>query len=414
MSNSAVTLQGNTRVLILGTLAFAVCFAGWSLFGPLAVYMKAEFNLSSSAVGLLLATPVLLGSIVRVPIGILTDEYGGRKIFSALMLFTFFPMFFATFVHSYPMLLLCGFFFGVAGASFAVGIPQISQWYPKEKQGLALGIYGVGNVGTALAVFGAPVIAESIGWNKVFIFYSFPLLGMAAIYWFFSADAPKPKNARPQTFSDKIKVYKSSHLIWVFSLFYFMTFGFFVCFALFLPSYLIDTFGVTPIKAGTFTSIFVFLATFVRILGGYLGDKFSGRNLLTILSLSLIGVLFYLNLNSSLTLGLAAFYCMACLLGIGNGVVFKLVAEYFPKDTGTVGGLVGAAGGLGGFFLPIAMGTIKDYTNNNSLGFIFISLVCLMCLSFMEKKTFRKSDSTITEKESTFTKVNKKSEPITL
>lgn len=414
MNNSVNTIHGNTRVLILATLAFAVCFAGWSLFSPLAVYMKAEFNLSSSAVGLLLATPVLLGSIVRVPIGILTDEFGGRKVFSALMLFTFFPMFFAGFVHSYLMLLVCGFFFGVAGASFAVGVPQVSQWYPKEKQGLALGIYGVGNVGSALAVFGAPFIAESVGWNWVFIFYSIPLLVMAAIYWFFSADAPKSENARRQTFNDKIKVYKSSHLVWVFSLFYFMTFGFFVCFALSLPSYLRDTFGVTPIKAGTLTSVFVFLATFVRILGGYLGDIFSGRNLLTILSLSLIGVLFYLNLNSSLILAVVSFYCMACLLGIGNGVVFKLVAEYFPKDTGTVGGMVGAAGGLGGFFLPIIMGTIRDYTNNNSLGFIFISLVCLMCLSFMEKKTFRKSVNTGAEEENTPANVNKKMEPITL
>lgn len=393
MNNSANALQGNTRVLILATLAFAVCFAGWSLFGSLAVYMKAEFNLSSSAVGLLLATPVLLGSIVRVPIGIMTDKYGGRKVFSALMLFTFFPMFFAGFVQSYLLLLVCGFFFGVAGASFAVGIPQVSQWYPREKQGLALGIYGVGNVGTALAVFGAPFIAESAGWNKAFIFYSIPLLLMAGIYWFFSADAPRPENVKPQTFNDKLKVYKSSHLIWVFSLFYFMTFGFFVCFALLLPSYLRDTFGVTPIKAGTLTSIFVFLATFTRILGGYLGDIFSGRNLLTILSLSLIGVLLYLNLNSSLILAVAAFYCMAGLLGIGNGVVFKLVAENFPKDTGTVGGVVGAAGGLGGFFLPIIMGTIRDYTNNNSLGFILISLVCLICLSFMEKKTFAKTDN---------------------
>ena len=312
------------------------------------------------------------------------------------------------------MLLVCGFFFGVAGASFAVGVPQVSQWYPKEKQGLSLGIYGVGNVGTALAVFGAPFIAESVGWNKVFIFYSIPLLFMAAIYWFFSADAPKPENVMPQTFNDKIKVYKSSHLVWVFSLFYFMTFGFFVCFALSLPSYLRETFGVTPIKAGTLTSVFVFLATFSRILGGYLGDIFSGRNLLIILSLSLIGVLFYLNLNSSLMLAVASFYCMAILLGIGNGVVFKLVAEYFPKDTGTVGGMVGAAGGLGGFFLPIIMGTIRDYTNNNSLGFIFISLVCLMCLSFMEKKTFRKSDNKGAEEENTPAEVNKKMEPITL
>jgi len=395
---------------MLATLAFAVCFAGWSLFGPLAVYIKAEFNLSSSTVGLLLATPVLLGSIVRVPIGILTDKYGGRKVFSALMLFTFFPMFFAGFAHSYLLLLVCGFFFGVAGASFAVGVPQVSQWYPKEKQGLSLGIFGVGNVGTALAVFGAPFIAESIGWNKAFICYSFPFLLMAVLYWFFSADAPKPENIKPQTLNDKLKVYKSSHLIWVFSLFYFMTFGFFVCFALMLPSYLRDTFDVTPVKAGTLTAVFVFLATFMRILGGYLGDIFSGRNLLTLLTLSLIGVLLYLNLNSSLIFALSAFYCMACLLGIGNGVVFKLVAEYFPNDTGTVGGMVGAAGGLGGFFLPIITGTIRDYTNNNSLGFIFISLVCLMCLSFMEKKTFTKSDNKTASEEEISTVIDNEME----
>ncbi|WP_347274197.1 MFS transporter [Candidatus Kuenenia sp.] len=384
----AEELKGNTRVLILATLAFAVSFAGWSLFAPLASYLKAEFNLSSTALGLLLAAPVLLGSIVRVPIGILTDKYGGRKVFSALMAVCFFPMFIAGFAHSYLFLLICGLFFGTIGASFAVGIPQVSQWYPKEKQGLALGIYGIGNVGSAAAVFGAPFIAESIGWNKAFIFYSIPLLLMAAIYWFFSADAPKPKTVKPKTLSDRLKVYKSSHLIWVFSLFYFMTFGFFVCFSLWLPSYLKESYNITPVKAGSFTSIFVFLATFSRILGGYLGDVFPGKRVLTILSLFLIGILIYLNLSSSLALTLVVFYCMAVCLGIGNGVVFKLVAEYFPKETGAVGGMVGAAGGLGGFFLPIILGTIRDYTNNNSLGFIFVSLVCLVCLSFMEEKTF--------------------------
>ena len=381
-------LKGNTRVLILATLAFAVSFAGWSLFAPLASYLKVVFDLSSTALGLLLAAPVLLGSIVRVPIGILTDKYGGRKVFSALMAVCFFPMFIAGFAHSYLFLLICGLFFGAVGASFAVGIPQVSQWYPKEKQGLALGIYGIGNVGSAAAVFGAPFIAESVGWNKAFIFYSIPLLLMAAIYWFFSADAPKPKTVKPKTLSDRLKVYKSSHLIWVFSLFYFMTFGFVVCFSLWLPSYLKESYNITPVKAGSYASVFVFLATFSRILGGYLGDIFHGKHVLTIISLFLIGILIYLNLSSSLALTLVVFYCMAVCLGIGNGVVFKLVAEYFPKETGAVGGMVGAAGGLGGFFLPIILGTIRDYTNNNSLGFIFVSLVCLMCLSFMEEKTF--------------------------
>lgn len=390
MDMSAQTPSGNTRVLILATLAFAVCFAGWTLFSPLAVYLKAEFRLSSTEVGLLLATPVLLGSIARVPIGVLTDKFGGRRVFSVLLLFGFFPLFIAGFAHSYGFLLVCGLFFGLVGTSFAIGIPQVSQWYPKEKQGLALGIYGVGNIGSAVATFGAPFLAESIGWHKVFMIYSVPLLIMATVYWFFSADAPKPVTAKPPTFSDKLKVYRSSHLIWIFCLFYFMTFGFFVSFSLWLPSYFKEFYKITPIKAGSFTSIFVFASTFSRILGGYLGDLLSGRRILVILSLAILSILIFLNLNVSLMTSLTIFYIMGICLGIGNGVVFKMVAEYFPKDTGTVGGLVGAAGGLGGFFLPIILGTIRDYTNNYSLGFIFVSLVSLMCLSFMEEKTIAK------------------------
>lgn len=384
---SAQTPQGNTRVLILATLAFAVCFAGWALFSPLAIYFKTEFKLSSTSVGLLLAAPVLLGSIARVPIGVLTDKYGGRRVFSLLLLFGFFPLCIAGFAKSYSSLLVCGFFFGLVGTSFAVGIPQVSQWYPKEKQGLALGIYGVGNIGSAFATFGAPLLAESVGWHKVFIIYSVPLLIMAFVYWFFSADAPRPAHRKPPTFGDKMKVYKSSNLIWVFCLFYFMTFGFFVSFSLWLPSYFKDFYKITPVKAGSFTAVFVFATTFSRILGGYLGDHIPGRRILVVLSLVILGVLIFLNLNVSLTSSLTVFYLMGICLGIGNGVIFKLVAEYFPGDTGTVGGMVGAAGGLGGFFLPIILGTIRDYTNNYSLGFIFVSLVCLICLSFMEEKT---------------------------
>ncbi|HHT9128152.1 MAG TPA: MFS transporter, partial [Candidatus Wujingus californicus] len=320
------TSNGNTRVLILATLAFAVCFAGWTLFSPLAVYFKVEFNLSSTKVGLLLATPVLLGSIARVPIGVLTDKYGGRRIFSILLLFGFFPMFIAGFANSYWFLLICGFFFGMVGTSFAIGIPQVSQWYPREKQGLALGIYGVGNIGSALATFGAPFLAESIGWHKVFMIYSIPLVFMAFVYWFFSADAPRPANAKPSTFSDKLKVYKSSNLIWVFCLFYFMTFGFFVTFSLWLPSYFRDFYKITPVKAGSLTAIFVFVTTFSRILGGYLGDRIPGRRILVVLSLVILSILIFLNLNVSLMITLTFFYLMGVCLGIGNGVVFKLVA----------------------------------------------------------------------------------------
>lgn len=386
-NESIQTPNGNTRVMILATLAFALCFAGWTMFAPLAVYFQEEFNLSSTSVGLLLATPVLLGSLAKIPMGIVTDKYGGRLVFTIMLLFGFVSLFFTGFAHSYGSLLVCGFFFGLIGSSFAVGIPHVSEWYPKKKQGFALGVYGVGNAGTALSAFGAPFIAESMGWNKAFIIYAFPLLLMAFIYWFFTSNAPKSPNVKVSTLSDKLKLFKSSRLAWIFCLFYFMFFGFFVCFSIWLPSYLCDFYDISPVKAGSFTSIFVFLSSFTRIVGGYLGDRFNGRKIMMFLTVIVLVIAVFLNLNVSLVTSLMVFYIMGTCLGIGNGVVYKLVAEYFPKDTGAVGGLVGAAGGLGGFFLPIILGTIKDYTDNYSLGYIFVSLVCLMCLAFMEEKT---------------------------
>lgn len=396
-SESTQTPNGNTRVMILATVAFALCFAGWTLYAPLAVYFQDEFKLSSTMVGLLLATPVLLGSIAKIPMGILTDKFGGRLVFTIMLLFGFVSLFFTGFARSYGLLLVCGLFYGLIGSSFAVGIPHVSGWYPKKKQGLALGVYGVGNAGTALSAFGAPLIAESMGWDKAFIFYAFPLLFMAFIYWFFTSDAPKPANVKVSTLSDKLKLFKSSRLAWIFCLFYFMFFGFFVCFSVWLPSYLCDFYNISPVKAGSLTSIFVFLSAFTRILGGYLGDKFNGRKIMILLTIIVLVVAVFLNLNLTLTTSLMVFYVMGTCLGIGNGVVYKLVAEYFPKDTGAVGGLVGAAGGLGGFFLPIILGTIKDYTNNYSLGFIFVSLVCLMCLSFMEENTLASANRKVAD-----------------
>ena len=390
MNESVQTPSGNTKVMILATIAFALCFASWSLFAPLAIYFRTEFNLSSTKVGLLLAAPVLLGSVAKIPMGIVTDKFGGRLVFTIMLLFGFFSVFMTTFAHSYGSLLACGLLFGLIGSSFAVGIPHVSEWYPKKKQGLALGVFGVGNAGTALATFGVPFIAESFGWNKVFVVYSIPLLLMAFVYWFFTSNAPRSANAKVPTLSEKLKVYKSSGLAWAFCLIYFMFFGFFVCFSIWLPSYLVDFYYISPVKAGSFTSIFVFLSAFTRILGGYLGDRFNGRKIMVCLTLILLTLTVYLNLNVSLVTSLAVFYIIGICLGTGNGVVYKLVAEHFPKDTGTVGGLVGAAGGLGGFFLPIILGTIRDYTNNYYLGFIFVSLVCLMCLSFMEEKTITK------------------------
>lgn len=387
MSASAQTPSGNTRVLILSTVAFALCFAGWSLYAPLAMYLRTEFNLSSTSIGLLIAIPVLVGSVAKTPIGILTDLYGGRLVYTLTLLFGFVSLIFTSFANSYGSFLACGFIFGLVGASFSVGIAHVSEWYPKEKQGFALGVYTAGNVGIALSAFGVPLIAEAFGWNRVFIIYAIPLLIMAVIYWFFTSDAPKPANAEKPSLRKKVKIYKSAGMAWIFCLFYFVTFGLFVCFAEWLPSYINDFYNISHVKAGSFAAIFVFITSFSRVLGGYLGDKFDGRRILIALTFIVLCINVFLILNMSLAVVLAAFYIMGICLGAGSGVIYKLVPEYFPKDAGTIGGLVGTAGGLGGFFLPIIMGTIKDYTDTYYLGFIFIALVCLMSLSFMEEKT---------------------------
>jgi nitrate/nitrite transporter NarK len=387
MSKSAQTPGGNTRVLILSTVAFALCFAGWSLYAPLAMYLRTELNLSSTAIGLLIAIPILVGSVAKTPLGILTDLYGGRRVYTLTLLFGFVSLIFTSFANSYSSFLACGFIFGLVGASFSVGIAHVSEWYPKEKQGFALGVYTTGNAGIALAVFGVPLIAEAFGWNRVFIIYAIPLLIMAVIYWFFTSDAPKPANAEKPSLRKKVKIYKSAGLAWIFCLFYFVTFGLFVCFAEWLPSYINDFYNISHVKAGSFAAIFVFVTSFSRILGGYLGDKFDGRRILIAITFIVLCINVFLILNMSLAVVLAAFYIMGICLGAGSGVIYKLVPEYFPKDAGAIGGLVGTAGGLGGFFLPIIMGTIKDYTDTYYLGFIFIALVCLMSLSFMEEKT---------------------------
>ncbi|MGQ3683907.1 MAG: MFS transporter [Candidatus Loosdrechtia sp.] len=391
MSENVQKPGGNIRVLILSTVAFALCFAGWSLYAPLAMYLRTEFNLSSTSIGLLIAIPVLVGSVAKTPLGILTDMYGGRLVYTLVLLFGFVSLIFTSFANSYGSFLACGFIFGLVGASFSVGIAHVSEWYPKEKQGFALGVYTAGNAGIALAAFGVPLIAEAFGWNKVFIIYAIPLLIMAVIYWFFTSDAPKPANAEKPSLRKKIKIYKSAGLAWIFCLFYFVTFGLFVCFAEWLPSYINDFYNISHVKAGSFAAIFVFITSFSRILGGYLGDKFDGRRILIALTVVILCINVFLILNISLAVALAAFYMMGICLGAGSGVIYKLVPEYFPKDAGAIGGLVGTAGGLGGFFLPIIMGTIKDYTDTYYLGFIFVALVCLMSLSFMEEKTLKAS-----------------------
>ncbi len=385
--------QGNTQVLFLATLSFAICFAVWCLYSPLGPHLREELHLNEAQLGLLLSIPALLGSAFRLPMGILTDMYGGRKVFAALMVFCFFPTVLAMYANSYAALIICGFFFGMAGTSFAVGIPHVSRWYPPERQGLALGIYGAGNLGAALSTLFAERIIHyylNDNWRNIFPVYALPLLLMAFVYWNFTSDSPT--TTRPKEVKELLQVFRKTPLAWVFCLFYWVTFGGFVCFSLYLPTYFVKVYGVPHIKAGDLATIFIFTTSLIRPLGGYIADRLPGRKVLqgvfTIAALCLI----IEGLAPSLKLATFAFILLGACLGIGNGVIFKLVPTYFTKETGAVGGLVGAAGGLGGFFTPTILGTSKDITGSYFGGFAVAASFCLICL-FLARKEFQRAES---------------------
>lgn len=368
--------------LALATLAFGLSFAVWSLLSPLASEFQKSFGLTETQTGVMLAVPVLLGSVARIPMGILTDRLGGRRVFTGLLLFNIIPVIFMGMADSYSSILFWGFWLGMAGSSFAIGVPFVSRWYSARSQGTALGVYGAGNIGTALAAYSVPWIAGSFGWSWAFWVFA-PVLAMAAAgFWLLAEDAPgAPKGV---SLAQSVEVVRREPLAWTFSLFYFVTFGGFVAFSVFLPKLLVDWFQFSRTDAGLRTAGFVLLATAARPLGGYLADRLGGARLLgwvfTAAPLMAL-VLAYQALGPDLPVATVAFLVMASLLGLGNGAVFKLVAQYFPRNTGIVTGVVGAAGGIGGFFPPMVMGLVRDQTGSYSPGLVLLAAFAILCLA---------------------------------
>lgn len=369
---------GASSALFLSTTAFAVSFAVWGLIAALAPMFTQLYELSATAKSLMIAIPVLLGSIGRLPAGMLADRFGGRKVFTALLLFSALPAIAIGFSSNYLQLLFLGLFLGLAGTSFAIGVSFTSKWFSAEKQGTALGVYGMGNIGQSIAVFGAPVLVLWLGgWRPVFFIFAAVTFFWGIIFYIFARDASL---GQPKTFRENMKVLKTSPKAWVLSLFYFMTFGGFVALSIFLPTLLKDLFKLSATDAGARTAGFVILATFMRPVGGILADKFGGARILIFVFVVMIvsGLLMTIVWMPTFTIGALS---GAAMLGLGNGAVFKLVPQYFPKETGTVTGLVGAFGGLGGFFPPLVMGVVKDGTGSYSLGFVFLSVFAVICLA---------------------------------
>lgn len=370
---------GAYRALVLATVAFALCFAVWGLVSPLAIQFQELYELSSTQISIVIATPVILGSLFRIPMGLLTDRFGGRVVFSALMLVLVVPVLFIGLLGgSFGGLLFWGFFLGLAGSSFAVGVPFVNKWFPAHMQGLALGIYGMGNIGQAIALYAAPAIAAFYGWQWAFWVFILPLVAMSAIFWLLGREAPQA-GPRPSVTAG-ISLFRQEVMPWVLSLFYFLTFGGFVALGVYLPKLLVDLFGFTPTGAGLRAAGFVVLATLSRPVGGWLADRIGGPRTLAIVFAIVPLTALVMSLQPGLGLFRLAVLTTAVLLGIGNGAVFKLVAAYYPDKTGAVTGVVGAAGGLGGFFPPLVLGVVRDATGSYALGFILLALFAVGCL----------------------------------
>jgi NNP family nitrate/nitrite transporter-like MFS transporter len=372
----AETRPGAGLQLFLGTGAFGVCFAIFGSVSAMMPLLKKELLLTPIQASIALAVPVLLGSLGRIPLGIMTDRIGGKIVFIAVMLASAVAAFAMGFVNAYWQLVLCGLFLGISLAVFSVGVGFVSGWYPPQRQGTALGIYGAGSIGQSLAAYGSPMISGLVGarWG----FWAFALLTVVWVLLFGALAKNAPRTGPAKTLRAALQPLKEG-MSWVLALFYFLTFGGFVAMAVYLPTFLTDTFNLSLWDAGLRTAGFVVVATLARPIGGSMADRIGGTVILMWVFGAVAAFAIFLACPMILTFTIGALG-MATAIGLGNGAVFKLVPQYFPKSVGSVTGLVGAAGGLGGFFPPLLLGLIKQTMGAYTIGFILLGVFSIACL----------------------------------
>lgn len=363
--------------LPLQTFNLVLGFMIWVIISSLLPFIVEDIHIPANKLALVTAVPVILGSILRIPIGYLTNQLGARLIFLISFVLLLPPVFYLSVATTYVDLLISGLFLGIAGAVFSVGVTSLPKYYPKERHGFVNGIYGVGNLGTAISTFGAPILASQIGWSKTVQVYLI-LLGLFILLNAFLGDRQEPRVKT--SLKEQVKsVYKNEKL-WLLSLFYFITFGSFVAFTVYLPNFLVDNFDLEKVDAGFRTAGFIVIATGVRPLGGWLGDKFNSHIILMYVfgGITLSAIL--LSFAPSLTWYSVGCLTIALCAGLGNGVIFKLVPSYFQNQAGIVNGIVSAIGGLGGFFPPIILSVLFSMTGHYAIGFMALSQISLASL----------------------------------
>jgi NNP family nitrate/nitrite transporter-like MFS transporter len=366
---------GHTPTLVAALLYFDVSFMTWVLLGPLAPFLREDLGLSATQQGLVTAIPLLGGSLFRPLLGTLADRIGGRRAGILGMVLTLVALCVGwQFATSVTHLYAVGLFLGVAGASFAVALPLASRWYPPEYQGLAMGIAGAGNSGTLLATLFAPRLAERFGWAATMGLAMVPVMAVFVFFILMARDSPHP---RPRTsFADYGQMLGESDTLWL-SFLYSLTFGGFVGLASFLTTFFHEQYGLTRVMAGDLTTAVVVAGSFLRPVGGWLSDRVGGYRLLVwLLGIAALCMAFVSSLPSVPVAVLVLGTAMG-LLGMGNGALFQLVPQRFPERIGLVTGIVGAAGGLGGFFLPTILGAVKDATGQYTAGLLGVAIVFL-------------------------------------
>ncbi|PHV05409.1 MFS transporter [Janthinobacterium sp. BJB412] len=382
-------------MLVSSTFAFTICFAVWMMFAVLGIPIKKQLGLNETEFGLLAAMPVLTGSLVRVPLGIWCDKFGGRIVFFLLMLATVVPIYLIGLATAYWQFLVLGLFVGLAGGSFSVGTPYVARWFPKERRGLAMGIFGAGNSGSALTKFVAPAIIAAWGWQSLPTVYAVAMLVTALVFWAFSASDPSHLVSGTVTFADQMKVLKDRR-VWRYCQYYSVVFGGYVGLALWMTKYYVAEYGFDLRLAALLAACFSLPGGVLRAMGGWIADRY-GAYKVTWWVMWVCWVCFFLlsypqtsmiiktvkgdmvmNLGLTPWMFTVLLFVVGTAMAIGKASVFKFIGDEFTDNIGAVSGVVGLAGGLGGFILPIMFGALVDLTGVRSSAFMLLyGTVCV-------------------------------------
>jgi NNP family nitrate/nitrite transporter-like MFS transporter len=405
----ATQRQKRISVLIVSTLAFTVCFMVWMMFGVIGIPIKKTLGLNATEFGILTATPVLTGSLIRVPLGMWTDKYGGRLMLFGLMLFTVIPIWLISYATQFWHFLVLGLFVGVAGGSFSIGTPYVARWFDQKHQGFAMGVYGAGNSGAAVNKFVAPVLLAAFGWFVVPKVYAAVMLTTAIAFWFFSYSDPAHLVDSKISWRAQLSALRDPK-VWKYCQYYSIVFGGYVALSLWMVQYYVGEYGFDIKVAALLAAAFSLPGGVLRAVGGWLSDKYGAHQLtwwVLWVSWICLFILSYpqtdftiatVNGPRTFHLGLSPWmftllmFAMGMAWAFGKASVFKYISDEYPHNIGVISGVVGLAGGLGGFVLPILFGALVDLTGVRSSCFMLMYGVVWVSLIWMYFTEVRKAE----------------------